>query len=66
MTDSYRECILKVVNLGGDTDTIGAVAGAMAVLYYADFPEKGIPEEWKELLQNKELLMSVSKKLAES
>lgn len=64
-TDSYRECILKVVNLGGDTDTIGAVAGAMAALYYADSPEKGIPEEWKELLQNKELLMSVSKKLAE-
>lgn len=65
-TDSYRECILKVVNLGGDTDTIGAVAGAMAALYYADSPEKGIPEEWKEALQNKELLMSVSKKLSES
>ena len=65
-TDSYRECILKVVNLGGDTDTIGAVAGAMAGLYYADSPEKGIPEEWKEALQNKELLMSVAEKLAES
>ena len=63
-TASYRECILKVVNLGGDTDTIGAVAGAMAALYYADSPEKGIPEEWKEALQNKELLMSVAKKLA--
>jgi len=65
-TDSYRECILKVVNLGGDTDSIGAVAGAMAGLYYADSLEKGIPEEWKELLQNKELLMSVAEKLAES
>lgn len=65
-TDSYWECILKVVNLGGDTDTIGAVAGAMAALYYADSPEKGIPEEWKGLLQNKELLMSVAEKLAES
>ena len=64
-TDSYRECILKVVNLGGDTDSIGAVAGAMAGLYYADSLEKGIPEEWKELLQNKELLMSVAEKLAE-
>ena len=65
-TNSYRECILKVVNLGGDTDSIGAVAGAMAGLYYADSPEKGIPEEWKEALQNKELLMSVAEKLAES
>ncbi|WP_294430284.1 ADP-ribosylglycohydrolase family protein [uncultured Treponema sp.] len=65
-TDSYRECILKVVNLGGDTDSIGAVAGAMAGLYYADSLEKGIPEEWKELLQNKELIMSVAEKLAES
>ena len=65
-TDSYRECILKVVNLGGDTDSIGAVAGAMAGLYYADSLEKGIPEEWKELLQNRELLMCVAEKLAES
>lgn len=65
-TDSYRECILKVVNLGGDTDSIGAVAGAMAGLYYADSLEKGIPEEWKEALQNRELLMCVAKKLAES
>lgn len=65
-TDSYRDCIIRVVNLGGDTDTIGAVAGAMAALYYADSPEmeKRIPEEWKEALQNKELLMRVAEKLA--
>lgn len=26
-TDSYRDCVLTAVNLGGDTDTVAAVAG---------------------------------------
>ena len=42
-TDNYRECILKVINLGKDTDTAAAVAGGLAGLYYG---LKGIPEDW--------------------
>lgn len=46
-TDSYRDCVLKAVNLGGDTDTIAAVAGGLAgALYGYD----AIPLEWRETL----------------
>lgn len=55
-TGSYRECILKAINLGNDTDTIGAVAGAMAGLYYAGQEDKDIPEDWIKDLQGKDLL----------
>ncbi len=33
-TDSYRDCVLKAVNLGRDTDTTAAVAGGLAGLWY--------------------------------
>ena len=45
-TESYRECVLTAVNLGGDTDTIAAVAGGLAGIYYGVGGDKGIPEEW--------------------
>lgn len=42
-TDSYEDCVLKAVNLGGDTDTTGAVAGAAAGLHYG---QDSIPVHW--------------------
>lgn len=45
-TDSYRECVLMAVNLGGDTDTTAAVAGGLAGILYGIGGEKGIPVEW--------------------
>lgn len=45
-SDSYKECVLMAVNLGGDTDTIAAVAGGLAGILYGIGGEKGIPEEW--------------------
>ncbi|MCW3468019.1 ADP-ribosylglycohydrolase family protein [Chitinophaga nivalis] len=42
-TTSYSECVLKAVNLGGDTDTTGAVAGALAGVCYG---QSGIPATW--------------------
>jgi ADP-ribosylglycohydrolase len=42
-TNNYRDCVLKAVNLGGDTDTISAIAGGLAGLVYG---EKDIPAEW--------------------
>lgn len=33
-TSDYASCVLRAVNLGGDTDTTGAVAGAAAGLHY--------------------------------
>lgn len=46
-TESYSECVLKAVNLGGDTDTIAAVTGGLAgALYGID----SIPQCWLETL----------------
>lgn len=42
-TNSYKECILKAVNLGYDTDTTAAVAGGLAGIFYG---YKSIPKVW--------------------
>jgi ADP-ribosyl-[dinitrogen reductase] hydrolase len=42
-TSSFEECLVKVVNRGGDADTTGALAGQLAgALYGID----AIPERW--------------------
>jgi ADP-ribosylglycohydrolase len=42
-TSNYQECVLKAVNLGGDTDTTGCVAGGLAGVAYG---VQAIPAEW--------------------
>lgn len=46
-TNSYRDCVLKAVNLGEDTDTVAAVAGGLAGIYYG---YDQIPKEWLDKL----------------
>lgn len=55
-TNSFEECLLKVVNLGEDTDTVGAVAGGLAGIYYG---YEGIPEEWVLSIQGKFVIWRV-------
>ncbi len=50
-TASYEECVLKAVNLGGDTDTTAAVAGGLAGALYG---YNAIPQEWKNTLLKRE------------
>ncbi len=50
-TDSFRECLLTAVNLGDDSDTVGAIAGGLAALYYG---YDGIPEEWMTVIKRRE------------
>lgn len=52
-TDNYRDAMLKAVNLGDDTDTIAAIAGGLAGLYYG---YDSIPEEWLSELVRREWL----------
>ncbi len=59
-TDNYKECVLKAVNLGDDTDTVGAVVGGLASLYYG-FDE--IPEEWLNVIPKKDWIMELVTKL---
>ena len=42
-TDNYRDAVLMAVNLGRDTDTVAAIAGGLAGIYYG-FDD--IPKEW--------------------
>ncbi|WP_170270562.1 ADP-ribosylglycohydrolase family protein [Heliorestis acidaminivorans] len=60
-TDTYKDCMLKVINLGGDTDTVAAIAGGLAGLHYG-YSE--IPEEWTQSLQKSHMLLNMSKDFA--
>ena len=42
-TGSYKDAVLKAVNLGEDTDTTGAVTGGLAGLLYGFH---NIPTDW--------------------
>jgi|SRR6185437_11663974 len=49
-TENYRDCVLSAVNLGGDTDTAGCVAGGLSGAFYG---MKDIPSEWLNQLPKK-------------
>jgi ADP-ribosylglycohydrolase len=46
--NNYQEAVLKAVNLGEDTDTVGAVTGGLAGIYYG---LKDIPQHWLSQIQ---------------
>ena len=45
-----KDCLLMAVNLGDDADTVGAVAGGLAGLYYG---YEGIPADWLSVIQRR-------------
>jgi ADP-ribosylglycohydrolase len=55
-TQSFSECTLKAVNLGGDTDTTGCVAGGLAGVY---FGMEAIPNDWVAALPRQEELRAL-------
>ena len=46
--NSYEEVVFDAINLGEDTDTIGAIAGGLAGIYYG---LSGIPDNWIQLIR---------------
>lgn len=52
-TTSFKEAVLKAVNLGDDSDTTGAVTGGLAGLYYG---LDAIPKDWITVLPNREMV----------
>jgi ADP-ribosyl-[dinitrogen reductase] hydrolase len=50
-TGSFEEAVTEIVNLGGDTDTAGAILGAIAGAHYG---VDEIPPRWLDGLQNRE------------
>lgn len=61
-TDSYRDCVLKAVNLGKDTDTTAAIVGALAGVYYT---ESAIPTEWIRVIGRSESIKLTCEKFSE-
>lgn len=55
-TDNFRDCALKAVNLGNDTDTVTAVACSFAAMIYG---VEDIPARWLEVLKNRELIEKI-------
>ena len=54
ISKDYANDVLTAVNLGEDTDTVGAVAGGLAAIIHG-LGYKG--EQWLERLRNKELIL---------
>jgi poly(ADP-ribose) glycohydrolase ARH3 len=59
---SFEEGVVSAVSLGGDTDTIGAMSGAISGAYYGD---SAIPREWVKQLEAGEKGKSYIRMLAE-
>jgi poly(ADP-ribose) glycohydrolase ARH3 len=59
---NFKDSVIYAVSLGGDTDTIGAMSGAISGAYYG---EGSIPKEWSEKLEEGEKGRSYIKRLGE-
>ncbi|KZX13458.1 ADP-ribosyl-[dinitrogen reductase] glycohydrolase [Methanobrevibacter oralis] len=61
-TDNYKDAVLKAVNLGGDTDTIAAICGGLAGIYYG-FDD--IPIDWLRQITKIDKVYSLCEKYEE-
>jgi ADP-ribosyl-[dinitrogen reductase] hydrolase len=58
--ESYEEALVWAINLGGDADTNGAIAGA---LLGARFGEDAIPERWRSVVEEADELGALAERL---
>lgn len=61
-TKSFEECLLKAVNLGFDTDTVAAIAGGLAGLFYGF---DAMPQEWIDEIVKYDYVVSQCRKVNE-
>ena len=59
---NFRDGCLRVVNLGDDADTTGAVFGQLAGAYYG---EGGIPFEWRARLHAHGMIASIADRICQ-
>ncbi len=58
-TDSFKDALLCAVNLADDSDTIGAIAGGLAGLYYG---YQNMPKEWLDMVPKREWIEGLCQK----
>lgn len=61
-SSTFREAVLKAVNLGEDTDTVAAITGTLAGMYYK---MDEIPDEWLEKIIKKQAIDELIKQFYE-
>jgi ADP-ribosyl-[dinitrogen reductase] hydrolase len=61
-TGSYRDAVLKAVNLGNDTDTNAAITGGLAGILYG---AENIPANWLNMLARRADIEELAMKLAQ-
>ncbi len=57
--NNYEDSVLQAINLGEDTDTVGAVTGSIAGILYG---YESMPKYWRENLKSKEYLEDLCNK----
>jgi poly(ADP-ribose) glycohydrolase ARH3 len=57
---SFAQAVLYAISLGGDTDTIAAMTGAISGAYLG---LDSIPSRWKDKLENREYIQELAEKL---
>lgn len=60
---NFADTLLAAVNLGEDTDTVGAVTGGLAGVYYG---YNSIPNEWLKSISHLKQILDLSKRFAYS
>jgi ADP-ribosylglycohydrolase len=58
--NSFKECIFELATAGGDSDTVGAIGGSLAGVY---FGIKNIPDELIKLVKNYKRILKISVEL---
>jgi ADP-ribosylglycohydrolase len=61
-TSSFEDCVVRAVNLGGDTDTTGCVAGGLAGVHYG---LSTIPATWLHSLPRRDEVESLCNRFAD-
>lgn len=59
-TEGFSSAVLRAVNLGGDTDTVGAVTGGLAGFAYG---LHAIPREWVSQISRRREVLSLAERL---
>lgn len=62
-TSSFEYAVCEAANLGGDADTIAAITGGLAGVYYG---YDAIPERWKEKVLVKDRLTYIAERILKS
>jgi poly(ADP-ribose) glycohydrolase ARH3 len=57
---SYKDSVIYAISLGGDTDTIASMAGAISGAYLGI---EAIPQEWRLKLENRAYIETLAEKL---